>query len=516
MSALGPTGLARLPEELVDLVCRFVVDFQEVQDTITTLCSLALTSRHLLEPARRALLFDPTRILSKREPAHAEYLLHRIIRNPELGRQVKRLDGFVDVFDRDDDLFGGTKPVYLFTNWAFTLMRSCPNVISVVIWPDLTDGWLDELVRLPRLRHVGFQARYSMFYEDDFVYRPFNTLRTICQQGLPLESIASSCDFCAPRPYLLPAVAPRVSSVYLDHTDYGPTRVGDGIDLKHVRHLHLKAQWLFDMMRLPRGLETLVLESTQRPSRHTDPAMWEDELCWNEIFSAPDTFCALQSVRLMGARVRTSGLAQLAAAAPNLERLELHRSLWDDIDLCRPEQDAALVEILFSLPRLRFLHLGEVPCQGETILATRAHCRLFDIELEYRCEASTPSLSPIRASSPSSDLDADTPTFPSYPALHRSPSPTPQPDYGDLAAAPIVRARTAAEAQQYADAPAAQPRLEPGFEARDDGVDEELDEAAPWDGWGSECDVGEADRAWRECDDEGAWECTRALIDEED
>ena len=549
MDALEMTGLARLPEELVDLVCSFVVYF-EVQgalgrlsfllvvhsaqkadsglvraDTVTTLCSLALTSRQFLEPARRALLHDPSRILSGRRPVHAEYLLHGIIRDPELGRQVKRLDGLVDLFDHDEELFEGRKPVFVFTNWVFTLMRSCPNLMSVVIWPDLADGFLDELARLPRLRHVGFQARYSDYYEDEHMQNALETLRTICQQGLPLESISSACDFYTSEPHLFPAVAPRVPSVYLDHTGYGPSRVGNGITLEHVRHLHLKAQWLFDMVRLPLGLETLILEQSPPETRQVHRAVFDEDSCWSGLFSAPGAFCALQHVRVAGVLVRTSGLAQLAAAAPNLERIELHRSLWDDIDLCRAEQDAALVEVLSRLPRLRFLHFGEVPHQGETILATRAYCRQVDIELEYRCEpvahVATPTHEAQDLPSPASDLDDDDdddadPTFPSFPGLRRTPSPTPRPDDNNLLAAPTLRARTAAAAQQYANAPAAPPHLEPGFQALDDGVDEELDEAAPWDGWGSACDLDEADRAWCECDDEGAWECTRALYEEED
>ncbi|GAA5853705.1 hypothetical protein JCM9279_000282 [Rhodotorula babjevae] len=517
MSAHGATGLARLPEELVDLVCSFVVDFKIVQDTVTTLYSLALTSRRFLEPARRALLHDPSRILLLRGHYHAEYLLHLVLRRPELGSQVKRLDGLVDLFDRDEELYDLGKPVSVFTNWAFTLMRSCPNLVSVVIWPDLGDGWLDELVRIPRLRHVGFQARYSGLYWDGYGPRALDFLRMICQRGpLFLESIASSCNFRTLKPHL--AVAPRVSSLHLDHSYFGPGRFGDGIDLEHVRHLHLKAHGLSDMLRLPSGLETLILELSPPATKQVDPAV-RDDVYWNEPFSEPDALCALRSVRLTGGLACTSALARLAAAAPNLERLELYQSRWIDVDLYRPEQDAALVEVLIRLPRLRFLHLGEVPHHGETIFATRAYCRQVDIELEYRCEPDAHVASPTPPASdlptPASDLGAAGPTFPSHPALRRTPSPTPAPDDDDLTAALVSLARTAAEVQHYADAPAAPPRLERGFEAHDDGVDEELDEAAPWDGWGSECDMDEADRAWCECDDEGAWECARALCEEE-
>ncbi|KPV75813.1 uncharacterized protein RHOBADRAFT_43237 [Rhodotorula graminis WP1] len=520
MEAHGATGLALLPEELVDLVCSFVVDF-EVQDTITTLCSLALTSRQFLEPARRALLHDPSRILSTRSPVHPEYLLHRIIRQPELGRHVKRLDGIVDLFDHED-LFYHRKPVFVFTNWAFTLMRSCPNLFSVVIWPNLDDGWLDELLRLPRLRHVGIQARYSDFYEDDYDYRPFDTLRAICQRGLSLDSLASSCDFEAP-PHLS-AVAPRVASVYLDHVRYGILSIGKGVDLTHVRHLSIRAQSLHAMVRLPCGLETLSLEKCFPATVPVNPHYPEDDLCWADLFGQSDRFGALRSVRLANVLVRRADFAQLCAAAPNLERLELRECLWCDGYLCRPEQDAALVEALSGLPRLRFLHLGEVPYQGETIPRTRNHCRLFGLEADdstqdrlisfFSSSSPTPSLSSDRSSSSSRD-HVVVPSFPSHPGLRRTPSPTPPPDDADLAAsATTIVARTTADTQQYVDAPAAQPRLEPGFEAQDDGVDDELDDAAPWDGWGSECEMSEADRAWCECDDEGVWECTRALVEE--
>ncbi|BGP45889.1 26S proteasome regulatory subunit 7 [Rhodotorula kratochvilovae] len=165
---LGPHGLARLPEELVDLVCSFVRDFH-VEDAVTTLSSLCLTSRQFLDPAHRALLYDPSRVLARREVEHAHLFLNRILGRPELGMYVKELEGLVDLFDNVPALSRDHELPVAFVNWAMSLLRCCPNLEAVAVWPDAAVGWSEELERLPRLRHLTVQARFEneQYLEDD-------------------------------------------------------------------------------------------------------------------------------------------------------------------------------------------------------------------------------------------------------------------------------------------------------------------------------------------------------------
>ncbi|GAA5942744.1 hypothetical protein JCM3775_005033 [Rhodotorula graminis] len=563
MEAHGATGLARLPEELVDLVCSFVVDF-EVRDTTRTLCSLAQTSHWFLEPARRALLHDPSRIITIRRGVHAHLFLHRIIRRPSLAKYVKRLDFLVDLFN-----FNPSEAVFIFINWGFTLLRYCANLVSVAIWPNLDDGWLEELLRLPHLRHLIIAPRRGEVFQADHAQQLHETLRKLPVEKLRLKDLVlRRCghpwDQQPPRPapIRLPPVGLELSWCAHSWTDLA-VDISDIRDLVLAPHVHedydeVACEHLHDLP-LPAGLETLVV----KPLHHSilelvGGTSIDYECSWQDLFLGPLKFLALREVTLFCTAVDRDAFETLCTAAPSLERIDLRGSFWYRGELHGHQQDAALVEALSGLPRLRFLHLGQVPGHGETILDTRVYCGLFGIELEYRCEAveptpvampsdpaqdppatatlendaslqddsrrlvsffsssnPTPSLSPSRPSSPSSDLDVAGPTCPSHPGLRRTPSPTPTLDDADLAAsATTIVARTTADTQQYVDAPAAQPRLEPGFEAQDDGVDDELDDAAPWDGWGSECEMSEADRAWCECDDEGVWECTRALAEE--
>lgn len=546
-------------------------------DLVTTLGSLALTSRQFLEPAQHALLYDPTRILATRSNSDAHTLLNRIIQQPTLGAQVKRLEGLVDMFDHVEGLSLYWEHPPAFMNWAVTLLRLCPNTVAVSIWPDPSAGWLAALALLPRLRHLTVACRGDSYNHLDIIQ--FTTF----VETLPFAQLESLTlhDYYGPThldPFLLHVPVARFELVAF-HEGWHALR----LCLGDVRHLTLRPDVLEldEYTVLPASLETFVL----RPDiTQAQLERFGDRACsWEGLFMVPRHSVNLRTIVLDTVIIHPVSLGMISTSAPHLEHLELRNALWHHHE---GHFDGQLLDAIAGLPRLRFLHLGKLPDPPCSILDTRVYCRLFDIELEWRgveleqleapstappsrevsergsersadedeammvglygafgdwrgdvssVEGDYEAQRPVRSAQLGHDLDPSSATSSSpFPSLPRplspyssntfspldpisyacrpsrlSPSPTPTLDDGTLSG--VVFARTAAAEQRYVAEPAWQPRLEDGYEATDDGVDEGLDEAEPWEGWADECDLGEADRAWREYDDEGEDECVGRL-----
>ncbi|GAA5904579.1 hypothetical protein JCM8208_004821 [Rhodotorula glutinis] len=580
MNALGPCGLARLPEELVDMVCSFIVSFTNVKDLVTTLCSLALTSRKFLEPARRGLLYDPTRILATRSAEDAHTLLNRVIQQPSLGAQVQRLEGFVDMFDNVELLSLSWEVPAAFMNWAVHLMRLCPNTTAVSLWPDPSAGWLAALALLPRLRHVMVAVRdIEWFMEDDM---PNFTLFLDALPVARLQSLALR-GYCGPMSFF-----PRVFHVATQHLEldrYGADWFDLRLALDRVQHLTLRPEAcaLDPGTELPPALKSFILRPhlTQAQLNRHDRYF----LCrWEHLFASPRRFNNLRIIVLQDVVMHPDTFADLCTSSPNLERLELPNNVWHahwDSD----ELDVRLVDAIAGLRRLRVLHLGQLPNPPCSILDTRVYCRLFDIELEWRgvevewveaaraaplssefgeggperstdedeamsggsfdgsgardgssaeneyevwrlvrsaeldfdlssassscSSAVSPSFSLTRPPTPSSSNATSLFDTTSHACLppRLSPSPTPPLDDGTLSG--VVFARTAAAEQRYVFERPSVPHLEDGYQATDDGVDEDLEDEPSFEA--DECDVDEADRGWREYDDEGEDECVARL-----
>ncbi|TNY17097.1 hypothetical protein DMC30DRAFT_420118 [Rhodotorula diobovata] len=447
MSAAHARGLTRLPEELVDLVCAFVVDF-DVKYAIKTLCSLALTSRRLFEPAGRALWHDPSRILATRDAHSAHIFLGRVIRNPALGAHLKRLEGVVDMFICVPALSLDHDYPVVFTNWAFTLLQYCSNVTGLSVWPDPEADWLGQLEHLPRLRHLTVQARHPpVYFDDDDFFSYFNFLAGA--SAVRLDSLTLR-DYYGPRGHTRWAVHLPVTRLELDR--YGPQLDEDLI--------------------------------------------WGPEE-WGELFAEPRRFTNLRVVVLANVEIDVSGFEQLCAAAPTLERVDPRHGLWQ---ACKcpggtcpaascpdASMDVRLAEALPILPELRFLHIGELLCRGDAILTGALGHPLWPHWQLHRLRINDNGSSITSSSFTSSSRAPSVPAVPS--AAPSSPGTFPR----------------------YVDAPASPSHLEPGFEARDDSDDEALEADG---GYGSDCDVDEADRQWKEYDDEGLWECARERFED--
>ncbi|BGP45933.1 hypothetical protein JCM10450v2_001768 [Rhodotorula kratochvilovae] len=555
---LGPHGLARLPEELVDLVCSFVRDF-EVKDAVTTLGSLCLTSRQFHAPAQRALLYDPSRILAKRHVQHAHLFLNRILRHPELGKQVKRLEGLVDLFDDVPALSLIHEEPVAFLNWAMCLLRHCPTLEAVAVWPDVAAGWMAELDKLPRVRHLTVQGRIAddQYLDDDLdaSHSFLASARLDHLSSLTLRHLGHPAD---PAPVHLP-----VERLVVDKCDIFDVELT--VDFNMVRHLSLKpsSPYVYPCRgRLQPVLESFTFQP-KVPLLHTCWSRWPTER-WSDFFTEAPALPNLTMVVLHSVDVDLEAFEQVTSVAHNLQHIELRDSVWVEDDWTigfSPSPDDRLVDALHLLPRLRFLHLGTIPTSADGILDTQVYCRLHGVELEWRSPLpELPSLAPsplppvagfgaglneneqasrdsrasvsaARSSSPQqatsdagdSDVNSHSSSYSSlsssasstasinrltFPRITRTPSPFPVDDY--LASYSSTLARTAADEQVYLAAPADEPRLKRGYQAGDEADDDVEGEGyEPWHGWGEACDLAEADRAWEEYDDEGEWECVR-------
>ncbi|GAA6055755.1 hypothetical protein JCM3770_006143 [Rhodotorula araucariae] len=324
---LGLCGLARLPEELVDLACSFVVRDSEVKDFVTTLGSLCLTSRQFVGPAQRALLYDPSRILARRPEWHPQMFLNRILRRPALGVHIKRLEYLVAIWDGAPALSFYHEDPIAFFNWAVSLVHHCPNLEAVAVWPDAAVGWVEVLQNLPRLCHLVVQCRDTEIdLENDLATAPsfLASLRLDHLRSLTLWHIG-----CFPR-CPEPALRLPVAHLILDECDLVDDELA--IDFSTVRHLTLKpndAQAIWCPGRLAPVLESFVLTPTL--ALHWYGPEWPDD-AWSYLFQQAPALPNLIVVVLKSVLVNLGAFEQVASVARHLQHVDLHGSAWDPDD----------------------------------------------------------------------------------------------------------------------------------------------------------------------------------------
>ncbi|GAA5896298.1 hypothetical protein JCM8208_001841 [Rhodotorula glutinis] len=383
MSASAARGLVLLSEELVDLVCSFVI-ICEAQDAITTLCSLALTARQFLESARRALLHDPSYLLTAdRTFEHAHMLLSNIMKRPASGRHVKRLEQLDRLFCT---FAHGSVPALAVVNWVIVLLRYCPDVVGISIWPDLEVGWPAELERLPLLRDLVIAPRVGepdLWQQDLTAYPDF-------LEALPwarLSSVwlydyggqASGAQSDAPVRVRIPAINLWLVAC---HVSSWPA-IGLVVDDVRSLSLHKVPQaGLGNDLVLPRRLEAFSLataacsELEGVEGAFPEPHWAVDE--WTFLFSRPARFEQLSRVDISGVQVDSWAFSSLCAAAPNFEFIDMYGSCW-----CREwgnDVDVAITVAIAPLVHLRFVHLGEVHF-GASLRAAHALSEWFTVQL---------------------------------------------------------------------------------------------------------------------------------------
>ncbi|GAA5996145.1 uncharacterized protein JCM10292_007421 [Rhodotorula paludigena] len=378
---LRPSLASTLPEELVDLVCSFVLEFSD-KETVETLCSLCLTARSFLPSAHRALFDDPTRALSRGVGQNGMRFLECLLRRPELGGCIKRLDRLVRIDNvadfRGDDL--GTKV------WYLAVLRHAPNIVSLAIFPDLAFGWPEQLAKLPRLRSLAVQPRRwpnATWVEADI--SNFRQLVDLLDLRRIYELELRDYDLVpySPRPVRVPTPWLRLTSYENDCYDYLD------LDLDSVRHLLLEpapnGQVLWG--RFSSALETLIFRPDV-PRLPPDHQPCHDDrrfLC--PLFSSA-FLPALTGVTLEYIWLDLQNLVDLVHKAPNIVSLDLADSAWHQCEwLADPTHpDQVLCKLVTHLLKLRRLRLGYLPLpkRQSSLNQTAHHCQAQGIELEWR------------------------------------------------------------------------------------------------------------------------------------
>ncbi|GJN88604.1 hypothetical protein Rhopal_001570-T1 [Rhodotorula paludigena] len=330
-----------LPEELVDLVCSFVLEFSD-KETVETLCSLCLTARSFLPSAHRALFDDPTRSLSRRVGQHGMRFLECLLRRPALGGCIKRLDRLVrieNVADTGGD-DAGTRV------WYLAVMRHAPNLVSLAIFPDLAFGWPEQLAKLSRLRCLAVQPRRrsnATWVEADVSnFRRFVDLLDLrCIYELELRDYDlvpySLRPFRVPTPWL------RLTSYEIEDFDF--------FDLDLDSPCHNNPHFLYPLF-----------ESASLPAltRVTLEYIWLD--------------------------LRDFG--DLVHKAPNLVHVDLVDSVWHSCEWLVDSacSDEILCNFVAHLLKLRRLRLGYLPLpkRHSSLRQTTYHCHAQGIELLWR------------------------------------------------------------------------------------------------------------------------------------
>ncbi|GAA5996117.1 uncharacterized protein JCM10292_007404 [Rhodotorula paludigena] len=386
---LRPNLASTLPEELVDLVCSFVLEFSD-KEMVETLCSLCLTARSFLPSAHRALFDDPTRALALRDWESSQVFLRTLLKRPELGRAVKHLDRLVDVHDSrisDDDNLDES---CTFEVWCLSLLRLCPNIESLAIYPYAPEvDWPDELANLGRLSSLAIRPRRfcdGELYEVDLDWYS-DTLSKI-----DLNSIASlRLDFLEgiipparrvkiPTPRL--SLGPLCYDIPLDYQSLP-------LDIESVRAIVIETR--FEVHGLATWLPETVESLAYRPvwgrarARQFDCGHFA-QLCYP--LNGHAHWPALKTVVLEFVVFTFANFADLVDKAPNLENIDLTDSAWHPCEWYEGAREAEtrLCGILTRLPHLKRLRLGFLALRARfgTMRQTYGYCRKRGIEFYWR------------------------------------------------------------------------------------------------------------------------------------
>ena len=536
-------------------------------DATETLCSLARTARLFYSPAKRALLYDPTRALFIGNMdlywPRMHGLLQKLLREPVLGRHVKRLDSFPEYWYLLE--YGGASDLEL-ANWILTLGLLCPSIFSLAVPVTLPDNSaaapaFRDLAKRSNIHHLTL----SLAHEEDILHD--SRILHKCQELLASLDL-SRCDSLelpplefddADVPDCPPVSIPTKSLILHDcfeEVGLAGLALGRYFDLAHVRSVEFRPS-------APEGMDLSTLDACS-------PELDELTICGaaylSPLFSWPPLalprFPRLTQLTLGKFDLTLRDLRDIVNRYPLLRVLNFTYSIWSAYDI----SPRVWSECLRALSHLRTLRTGTIHCDS-----TRACKRLRQAITEY-CDrngisvictvvfliSSSDSLSSVNTGTELSDRtrlcacrddlerdfeeqqgrseddDEDSavsewlrgvsvadPDVPDYERFNRDGipwhwvfdprgRPTAVPD--DLAFYPPTAFADEAELSDDEDdvgteasleylAPLPDvPRLKDGYEAHDDDQDGDGFGPEPWLTWSEFCDFALADAAWARFD----------------
>ena len=304
-----------------------------------------------------------------------------------MGAYVQCLDYLSLLYCRFGEDFGADMA---FDNWALSLLRLCPNLTAVMIWPALDFGWADELARLPRLRRVYVMPRHEsdLYDQDEVAFHAF--LATLPMSRIEKLSFDTYKPPPAP-PLSAPPPPVRLAGLHLELDDCRVTnwaRAGlDDDDLRALlfSYADYEPGAVGADLVLPAKLEQFVLqpESDTHPFGSSCFSRFVGE--WVQLFSGAAQRTNLREVALRAVPVDAASFAKVCAAAPNVIQLNMRDSRWRvDSAASAAALDGMIVRAIGPLAHLRWLHLGEVP-GGEAVLErTRAWCERAGVTLVWQ------------------------------------------------------------------------------------------------------------------------------------
>jgi len=317
---------------------------------------------------------------------HAHMLLRNLMKRPSLGKHVKRLEQLHCLFCT---FAYGSIPALAVVHWTISLVRHCPDIVGISIWPDLELGWPAELERLPHLRELVVSPRLGddtsrrqdlAAYFEFLTTLPWNRLRLSSAWLYNYRGRASGAESDSPALLRIPAVELHLVECCV------PSWSAYGLIIDDVRTLSLcetPRPWLGHNFVLPRSLEALSLHAARPVERDDD----DDRFYWSvgewiDLIAYPEQLSRLRTVRLSGVHIDSAAFSQLCAAAPNLKVIDMSYVSWYAEPQGRDTVDVEITVALGALVKLRYVHLGKVP-QGSLLRATRALCARISVELEW-------------------------------------------------------------------------------------------------------------------------------------
>ncbi|GAA6044835.1 hypothetical protein NBRC10513_004677 [Rhodotorula toruloides] len=380
------SAILYLPEELLDLICDYVVELE--RDGIVTTLALLSTCRRLFPSARRALWFDPTRILRRHGWDRALLFQNVLLKKPDLGRLIVHLDWLVEVHSA---LYEARVNHLSIENWTRHLLSACPGLRSLAVFPSIESEWPAELTALSSLRHLTIAARWAdAWFERDWTnYFAFlDTLDVSRLTSLTLSDFyAETLDYR--QPIILPPLALCLNRFEI-WSDSSHQQVP--LDLRNVGRMTVRPEYhaglgfLPDI--LPSGLEYLTLEPLYTARFMSSTASYATNRQFFFPFHALPRLSVLRHLILHFVRLDYNAFCDLVDAAPHLEHIDFKYSGWDGCEWDYPPEliNAALASLLGDLPLLRFLDLGVLPVANyrSPMRPLTEYCAGRGIEFQWR------------------------------------------------------------------------------------------------------------------------------------
>ena len=323
-----------------------------------TLCSLVRTARLFYSSAKRALLYDPTRALFIGDidlhwPRMHE-LLQKLLREPALGRHVKRLDSFPEYWYLLE--YGGASDLE-YANWILTLGLLWSLIFSLTVPVTLPNGSaaaaaFRSLAGRCDLRHLTLGL-----INDEA--EPWSRCLNRCHDflaGLDLSRCESlqlpplDCESLEP-PNRAAILIPIKCLIVRDCFEVSdPHFLSRYFDLRNVRRLEIQPSDpegidLSLLRSFPSTLETLAIRGTAVGLR----------LSWNGMSFPRLTQLALHRFVLV-----FGDLVDIVRRFPLLRNLDFTRSVWNDDSIT----DRVWSESLSLLRHLQTLWTGTIYCES--------------------------------------------------------------------------------------------------------------------------------------------------------